>query len=945
MPFRLSRAVAAALLWACAALPAAAQLNVNLLGQLGYAEDLSDIWGWTDPLSGDEYALVGVYDGFSIVDVSDPANPVEVQFIPGTPTIWRDVKTFGHYAYVTNEGGGGLLIVDLSGLPASAPTWTWTGGVGFSTAHNIFMDENGVAYLCGSNGSLGTLFLDCAANPTNPPLLGSYTLRYVHDLYVRGDTMWTSEVYDGIFSVVDVTNKAAPSVMATQSTTSDFTHNCWLSDDGATLFTTDEVSSANIDAYDVSDLGDIRRLDTWKSNPGSGVIPHNAFVVGDFVVTAYYRDGVTITDATRPDNMILTGFYDTSPFSGDGFNGAWGVYPYFPSGLVVASDIEEGLFCLGVTYAQAAYLAGTVTDSLTGAPLAGATVEILAAPDTDPAGTDLFGGYATGTAFPGSYTVRVSAFGYGSKEFPATALVSGVETVLDAELVALPTFELAGAVIDSVTRQPVPFASLLLEVAGTAFPLTADAGGQFSLPGALPGEYAVHAGAWGWRTKAFGPLNLDAGTGAVTLELNRGWYDDALFDFGWTTASTAATGAWTRDEPVGTFSGGLVNVDRDAEADFGSLAWVTGNGGGSAGSDDVDDGVVTLRSPAFDVSRMGNPRFRFAIYYYNGGGFGPPDDTLFVRVHDGSTSAVVHQRNPGQSSGGNWFTVNAALPAGIDASAPLTFSVQAADREEGGGHLVEAGLDHWRVVDLAANAAPAAALETDAFCANEPVAFHDASTGFPGTWWWTFEDGSPATSADPDPVVSFPGPGTYAVTLTVYNGVATSTTTSSVTIGAPLDLAVSGTAPTPGASDGTVTVDGTTGGVPPYTYVWDDPSASTGETVSGLPAGTWTCTVTDANGCTATASVMLGTVGLGTTALPAPTAGPNPFAGQATARVPDGTPMDWEAFDAAGRRVEAGRWSPGAHVLGADWAPGAYTLRWRAADGRAGTIALVKGQP
>ena len=135
--------------------PLSAQLNLSLLGQLNYSQDLSDIWGWKNPADGKEYALVGVFDGFSIVDVTNPAAPVQVQFVPGSSSIWRDIKTWDHYAYVTNETGGGLLIVDLANLPGTINTWTWTGGpLGYSSAHNIFIDENGVAYVCGSNGSL-----------------------------------------------------------------------------------------------------------------------------------------------------------------------------------------------------------------------------------------------------------------------------------------------------------------------------------------------------------------------------------------------------------------------------------------------------------------------------------------------------------------------------------------------------------------------------------------------------------------------------------------------------------------------------------------------------------------------------------------------------------------------------------------------------------------------
>jgi choice-of-anchor B domain-containing protein len=926
---------------------ASAQLNMNLLGQLGYSEDLSDIWGWHNPADGKEYALVGVNDGFSIADVSDPTNPVELHFVPGTSTIWRDVKTWGNYAYVVNEGGGGLLIVDMSGLPGSITTYTWTGGVGYSTAHNIFMDENGIAYLCGSNGSLGTLFLDCAANPTDPPIVGSYTLRYVHDLFVRGDTMWTGEINDGIFSVVDVSDKTAPSVLATQATTSDFTHATWMSDDGSTLFTVDEVSAAFMDAYDVTDLSDIRRLDTWQSNPGSGVIPHNIFVLDNHVVTSYYRDGFTVTDVTYPDNMIQTGFYDSSPFSGDGFNGAWGVYPYLPSGNVIGTDIEEGLICLNVTYAQAAYLRGVVTDSVTGTPIPGATVEILAVPDADPESTDILGAYATGTAYPGTYTVEVSAFGYASKSFPATALSEGVETILNAELAPLPTFDLAGAVLDSISGQPIPFARVLLELDGVEYALTADALGQFSQPGLVAGDYTVFSGSWGWNTKQFGPLNLSPGGAPLVLEINRGWYDDFLFDFNWNATATGgtATGFWVREVPVGTFSGpSPVNPDEDAFGDFGELAYITGNGGGGAGTDDVDDGVVRLSSQPFDISYMGAPRILFREYFYSGGGFGTPDDTLFFRISDGTTTEIVQQRNPGSSTFG-WFGVDVPVPSSIDRSLPLTFEVQTADRPDGDGHLVEAGIDHWRIVDDAITGAPQAALDQDPFCAGEPIQFLDNSDGFPGSWSWTFEDGTPAASIDRNPLVSFPGPGTYTVTLTVYNGVATNSTSTSITIGAPLELNLSATASTTG-SDGSATVDAISGGVAPFDYLWDDPAASTSATAAGLAPGLYTCVVTDANGCSQSDTVRVsGAVGLAVPQQASPTWGQNPFAAQTQVHVPGSAALTWEAFDALGRSVASGIWNPGTHAFGEGWAAGSYQIRWTREDGTGGVQSLIKQRP
>ncbi len=324
--------------------------QLNFLGVLEYGNtDLSDIWGYAK--CGQEYALLGLESGFSIVDVTDPTNPTELHFIPGVNDIWRDVKTWNDYAYVVNEGGGGLLIVDLSGLPGSIQTYNWSsgGGVNFSTAHNIFIDENGIGYICGANfDGGGVIYLDLNADPINPPVLGRYSAEYVHDLFVRGDTMWVCEVYRGRVRVVDVTDKANETLMGQISTPADAAHNVWLSDDNQFMFTTDETFGGQIAAYDVSDPSDMFLVDTYNSSGSSGAIPHNAFVKGDYLVNSYYTDGVTVVDISNPYNMTEVDIYDTDPGnSGYGFSGCWGVYPYLPSGNIIASDQYEGLFVFG----------------------------------------------------------------------------------------------------------------------------------------------------------------------------------------------------------------------------------------------------------------------------------------------------------------------------------------------------------------------------------------------------------------------------------------------------------------------------------------------------------------------------------------------------------------------------------------------------------------------
>jgi choice-of-anchor B domain-containing protein len=383
--------------------------HVDLLGHLPYPVRANDVWGYEDS-AGTEYALIGVLNGTSIVDITtDSTHPTELFFVPGPESIWRDIKTWNGRAYVTNETGKGLLIIDLRQLPASIDTTSYSiepsTGDTLRTAHNIFIDENGFAYLLGSN--LGAYILDLNNDPDQPEYAGRYDVHYVHDAFVRGDTMWTAEIYDGLLGVVDVADKANPVVIGTTVTPYATTHNCWLSDDGRYAFTTDERSGAPVAAFDVSDITDIKKLDELYSHPGSGVIPHNTFWTDNNLVTAWYRDGVVIADAHRPENLVITGTFDTSPFpSGDGYSGCWGVYPYFSSGKIVASDIQEGLFVLRPHYRRACYLEGTVTTTVTSLPVTGAQVEIITTSVVD--STNITGSFATGTADSGTYIARFS---------------------------------------------------------------------------------------------------------------------------------------------------------------------------------------------------------------------------------------------------------------------------------------------------------------------------------------------------------------------------------------------------------------------------------------------------------------------------------------------------------------------------------------------------------
>ncbi len=415
--------------------------NLTLVGEfdwngLSYDSEGSDIWGWRNTSTGVEYALVGLNTGFSVVELSNPQNPNEVFFIPGANTTWRDIKTWENYAYVINEGGDGLLIVDLNDLTGQ----TYVNFTDFfNTAHNIYMDENGVAYIFGTDiGNGGVIFLDVTTNPMSPSYLGTWDDYYIHDGMARGDTLWAGCIYEGEFYAVDVSNKSNPQVLGHHPTPNQFTHNIWVSDDGDFVFTTDEQADSYIGAYDITDMNNIQEVDRIQSNPESNSIPHNTHVDGNFLVTSWYRDGTVVHDATYPNNLVEVANYDSYIGSGNGFDGCWGTYPYLPSGLIISSDINSSnngngrLLLLERGFSQACYLQGNVTD-VNNQTLSGVSVVILNTVIPNLSNTDILGNYTSGNADSGLFDVVFSKFGYISDTLQAI-MVNGQITYLDAIL-------------------------------------------------------------------------------------------------------------------------------------------------------------------------------------------------------------------------------------------------------------------------------------------------------------------------------------------------------------------------------------------------------------------------------------------------------------------------------------------------------------------------------
>ncbi len=688
-----------------ASLGATAQLNIVQLGHYDYQaarnSDLSNLWGYVDEL-GNEYALVGVNGengnpgsgGISVVDVTDPANPVEVFFSPGPNSIWREIKTWGDHAYMTTEAQAGLYIIDLTPLPSGTPTVSLFNGNGWDTSHSLFIDENGRLYLHGANrGNGGVIMYDLTQDPLNPVEVGSFDTWYCHDSFARGDTLYAAHINDGFFSIVDVSDPANPVLLGTQHTPNNFTHNTWLDDSGQFLFTTDEKPNSYVAAYDVSDPTDIQEVDRLQTSPGSTAIVHNTYWLNDYVVQSYYTEGMSIYDVTQPANMVEVGHFDTSPFSGNTFNGAWGVYPFLPSGNLLVSDIEQGLFILGPTYVRGCYLQGTITNALTSAPVNNATLTVTG---TNLSVTTGFPGtYATGYHTPGSYDVQVTAPGYQPFSTTAVVLQTGLVTILDIQLDPLPTFPVDGQVVTTGTSDGITGAQLLFDNGVQQFTVIAGSNGTFNSTGLTAGNYDVFVGAWGWHPLCLS-LVVDASTVSQVYELDPGYADDFSLDLGWSQVTQGTTGTWVREAPVGTTNQGVPCAPGvDVTGDCGGLAYVTGNGGGNAGDDDVDGGAQELTSPVFDASAMPDPHVRLAYWFFNGGGMGTPNDAMHIALSNGAdTVDLVNATLTGPMS--QWVDTLVRVSDLIAPTASMQLYVRISDDQP--GHLLEGGIDDFEVL-------------------------------------------------------------------------------------------------------------------------------------------------------------------------------------------------------------------------------------------------------
>ncbi len=359
-----------------------AYIPASLLRAEGSARGVraNDNWGWTDPETGREYALVGRNDGTSFIDVTDPTNPVLVGDLPKTPDtppsqLWRDIKTYRDHAFIVADGAGehGMQVFDLTRLrdvsPGEMPA-LFEPDVHYTeiaSSHNIVInEETGFAYAVGSGsggeGCGGGLHMINIQDPRNPEFAGCGSSDGIHDsqcvVYDGPD-----ERYHGrelclnsngrVFQITDVTDKENPvEVSSASSPNPAYIHQGWLTPDHRYFYQDDEadVIAGNVETtrtliWDLSDIEDpVLIKEFMGSQPASA---HNLYIKDNLMYQANYLYGLHVLDISDPENPREVAAFDTAPYKeGPGFGGAWSNYPYFESGTVIVTSMQEGLFVL-----------------------------------------------------------------------------------------------------------------------------------------------------------------------------------------------------------------------------------------------------------------------------------------------------------------------------------------------------------------------------------------------------------------------------------------------------------------------------------------------------------------------------------------------------------------------------------------------------------------------
>lgn len=618
----------------------------------------NDCWGYVSP-GGREYALMGTSHATAFVDITQPDDAFVVAVEPGPQSLWRDVKTYQTYAYSVSEGGGGIQVFDLSQIDSGTVTHVgdFTSDGTTTATHNVLINEDS-GYLYRSGGSSHGLRIYSLANPANPVFVNSWDDRYVHDAqvvtYTSGPNAGKEIAFcaSGDFAqpgldILDVTNKNNIIVLDHFFYPNPvYSHQLWLNDAKTRLYLNDELDEGpgtptTTHVVNISNLNNASLAGTFTN--GNDAIGHNVYIRDGLLYEANYRSGLRVFDIdANPTNPPEVASFDVYPPDDDAeFNGLWSVYPFFPSGTVIGSDLEKGLFVWRM-----------------GAPPVTLT-PVAALPDVlDPAG----------------FTFDVTI----AEDQPGDFVLGSAQLHYDAGKgwTSAPLANLGGGTY----RAQLPAMACGLEVPYYVSALASD-GTTWTAPSVAAGLTYLGLSA----------TDRDIAL-SQTMETNQGWTAGIAGD-------DATTGIWERGDPLGT-----VAQSEDDHTPAGSECWFTGQGtpGGSVGENDVDGGTTTLLSPVLDLSGLTEPNISYWRWYVNSSVGSPDADDVFlvdVSNDGGSSWTNVETLDPTvHEQMGAWIQTSFRVADYVKPTASVRMRFIASDLNN--GSIVEAGIDDFEVTEV-----------------------------------------------------------------------------------------------------------------------------------------------------------------------------------------------------------------------------------------------------
>ncbi len=725
------------------------------------ANAYSSCWSYIHS-DGREYAAIGTNAGTAIYNVTNPAATYRVALIPGPTSIWRELKSYRNWLYVVTEGTGtgqGLQIIRMTNPEAPVLAATYTDS--FVRSHSVSVDTARAILICNgtrnASGLATGMRVLSIANPEAPVEIGWWPggaipvpdAQYIHDSVPVGNRLYGSSIYVGIQRLFDFSTPATPTLVHSWTYPGGFTHNAWPDSTGNTLYVTDEVNGEPLKVFDITTPTSPVLVSRLTSNPKA--IVHNAHVKGRELYLSNYTEGIRALDLTDPLHPAEFASADSWPGASGSYFGVWEVCPYFPSGIVIASDMQTGLYVYRPVRDYGLLRVTVQTQAGVNPPVPASGVEVHLSPQGDSLETAI-DGVLQFAPTPGAYTVSCGQFGYEAASANVVVTAGGT-TAVTLTLQAKLTANATGVVRDANTQALLEGAEVVLK--DTPLNSYTDALGAYAL-GQVPQDlYQVEVRRPGYvplvYTRRVGP-GFELGDFQLTpaafhdaQEAANGWVVGAPGD------ATSNAGMWTRVEPMGTGTSaqpaalaarratemnsrtrgpaepmhegheedgavpGAVQTEYDRTPNPGTMCWVTGQGTnpGSIGEADVDNGRTTLTSVVYNLSAYSDPVIGFWRWFYTN----TPNDTtdtfdVFLSNNGGGSWTLV-QRVSGAHA--HWVESRIRVADYMATSSQMRLRFTAADLNP--GNVVEAAVDDLVFYEAAASitgvsAAPALALRS-----------------------------------------------------------------------------------------------------------------------------------------------------------------------------------------------------------------------------------------